>query len=76
MAKPEDQVAELALRGRRVAKRGGQIVTEDDAHADASAAHADAGNARTDVFCCDRIHNELLLAYSLRAVSGPGELHR
>src|ERR1700756_48023 len=41
---PEDQVAELALRGRRIAQRGGQIIAEDDAHADAGAAHADAGN--------------------------------
>src|SRR5665213_2262262 len=30
---PEDQVAELALRGRRIADGGGQIVAEDDADA-------------------------------------------
>ena len=57
---PEDQVAELALRGRRIAQGGGQIVAEDRADADAGAAHADAGNAGTDVFCCDWIHDELL----------------
>src|SRR6185437_4860893 len=49
---PEDQVAELALRRRRIADGGGQIVAEDDADADAGAAHADAGNARTDRLCC------------------------
>src|ERR1700742_1884404 len=53
---PEDQVAELALRGRRVAQRGCQIVAEDDADADAGAAHADAGNAGPDIFRGGRIH--------------------
>jgi hypothetical protein len=46
---PEDQVAELALRGGRIAQRGREILAEDDAHADAGATHADAGNAGTDV---------------------------
>src|SRR5579872_5246891 len=55
---PEDQVAELALRGGRVADRGGEIVAEDDADADAGAAHAEAGKARTDVFRCNWIHNK------------------
>src|SRR6266568_8801587 len=54
---PEDQVAELALGGRRVTQRGGEIVAEDHADADAGAAHADAGNARADVLSCYWIHN-------------------
>src|SRR5664279_4499852 len=66
----EDQVAELALGGRRIAQRGSQIVAENDADADAGAAHADAGNAGTDIFCCDWIHNELL-CLNARAFSGP-----
>src|SRR6516164_4403111 len=41
----ENQVGELALRRRRIAQRGRQIVTENDADARAGAAHADAGNA-------------------------------
>src|SRR5258708_7936464 len=32
---PEDQVAELTLRGGRIAQSGGQVVAEDDANADA-----------------------------------------
>ena len=55
---PEDQVAELALRGRRIAQRGGEVVTEDHAHADAGAAHADAGDTSADVLRGDRIHVE------------------
>src|SRR5581483_1718669 len=55
---PEDQVRELALRGRRIAHRGREIVSEDRAHADAGAAHADAGNARADVLCCYWIHEK------------------
>src|SRR6185295_2803605 len=38
----EDQVAELLLRGGRVADRGLQVVAEDRAHADAGAGHGDA----------------------------------
>src|SRR5436853_47551 len=53
----EDQVAELALRGRRVAQRGRQIVAEDRAHADAGAAHADAGNPRAHVLRGEWIHD-------------------
>src|SRR5690348_18077146 len=52
----EDQVAELALRRRRIADRGGQVVAEDDANADAGAAHADTGNASADVFGGNGIH--------------------
>src|SRR5471030_2974637 len=63
--KPEDQVAELALRGGRIAQSGGQIIAEDDADADTGAAHADAGDARTDVFRCYWIHNKLLLVLVL-----------
>ena len=33
----EDQVAELALRGRRIADRRGEVIAEDDADADAGA---------------------------------------
>src|SRR6185295_16715263 len=50
--KPEDQVAELALCSRRIAQRGGEIVTENRTDADARAAHADAGNAGADVLRC------------------------
>src|ERR1044072_4741974 len=56
---PEDQVAELALRGRGVAQRGGEIMAEDRAEADACAAHADAGDAGTDVLGFNWIHNKL-----------------
>src|SRR5580700_3555343 len=54
----EDEVAELALRGRRVAQRRGEIIAEDRAHPDARAAHADTVNAGADVFCSNRIHVE------------------
>ena len=47
----ENQVAELALRGGRIAQRSRQVIAEDDADADAGAAHADTGNAGSDVFC-------------------------
>src|SRR5205807_6610757 len=40
----EDQVAKLALRRRWIAQRSREILTEDDADADASAAHANAGD--------------------------------
>src|SRR6188768_1602837 len=52
----ENQVAELALRGRRIAERGGKVIAENRADADAGAAHADAGDACANVFRCDRIH--------------------
>src|SRR6185503_11789107 len=55
---PEDQVAELALRGRRIAQRRGKVIAEDDADADAGAAHADAGDAGANVFRGNRIHEE------------------
>src|SRR6202040_3877795 len=45
----ENQVAELALGGRRVTHRSGKVVAEDDAHAGACATHADAGNTSTNV---------------------------
>src|SRR5262252_6385709 len=47
----ENQVAKLALRGRRVAQRGGEIMTENGTDADAGATHADAGNAGANHFC-------------------------
>src|SRR5947209_450241 len=72
---PEDQVAELALRGRRIAQRSGEIMAEDRADAYASAAHADAGNARANVFRGDWIHVETPFRGWVR-VSGPGESHR
>src|SRR5215472_5456223 len=56
----EDQVAELARGCGRIAHRGGEIVAEDDAHADARTAHADARDARADKFCCCRFHFLLL----------------
>src|SRR5579883_2392703 len=52
----ENQVAELALRGRRVAHRGGEIVAEDDAHAGAGAAQAHAGKTCTNILRGNRIH--------------------
>src|SRR5687767_215929 len=52
----EDQVAELGLRGRRIADRGGEVVAEDGADADACATHADRRDAGADVLCCDWIH--------------------
>src|ERR1019366_1438927 len=61
----EDQVAELSLRRGRIAQSGGQVVAENDADADAGAPHADAGDARTDVFRCHWIHNQLLLVLAL-----------
>src|SRR6266852_5421196 len=54
----EDQVAELALRGRRSAQRRGEILAEDDADADAGATHADTGDASADEFRCGRFHEE------------------
>src|ERR1700733_14924827 len=52
----ENQVAELALGGRRVSHRSSKIVSEDDAHAGAGATHADAGNTSTNVLRGNRIH--------------------
>src|ERR1700751_231258 len=52
----ENQVAELALRGRRIADRSRQIVAENGADADAGAAHSDAGDTRSNVLCGGRIH--------------------
>src|SRR5690242_21347733 len=71
-SKPEDQVAELALCSRRIAKGGGKIIAENDADADTRSAHANAGDACTDVLCCDWIHDELLFVFE-RAFNGPGE---
>src|SRR3984893_12744401 len=64
----EDEIAKLALSGRRVAQRRGQIVAEDGADADAGAAHADAGDAGTDHFCSLRIHGEAPFGW----ISGTG----
>src|SRR6266571_9529117 len=64
----EDQVAELALGGRRIAQGGGEVVAEDRADADARAAHADAGNAGANIFRSDRIHDES----SFRGLEGSG----
>ena len=66
----EDQVAKLALRGRRVAHRGGKVVAEDDAHADTGAAHADTGDTCADVFRSHWIHNRLLLVLAFNSGSG------
>src|SRR6202012_35124 len=52
----ENQVAELALTGRRIAPRSGEVVAEDDAHACAGATHANAGNTSTNVLRGNRIH--------------------
>src|SRR5579864_7596846 len=52
----EDQVAELALGSRGVTDRSGEVVTEDDAHAGASAAEAHAGKTSTNVLRGNRIH--------------------
>src|SRR5688500_8841151 len=54
--KAEDQVAELGLRSRGIADRGGEVVAEDGADADACATHADRRDAGADVLCCDWIH--------------------
>src|SRR5689334_13003409 len=71
---PEDQIAELALRGGRIAQSGGQVMTENRSDADARATHADTGNARTNVFCGDWIHEEA--PFGLPEPSGPDESHR
>src|SRR6202035_2905283 len=55
---PENQVTELALRGRRITQRRRQVVAENDAHADTGAAHADASNAGADIFRGCRIHQK------------------
>src|SRR5262249_56528282 len=52
----ENQVAELALRRRRIAQRGRQIIAENGAHADAGAAHSDAGDSGSNVLRGGRIH--------------------
>src|SRR5215468_5727643 len=52
----ENQVAELALRRRRIAQRRCEIVAKNDAHADAGAAHADTSNTGPDIFRGGRIH--------------------
>jgi hypothetical protein len=75
-SKPENQVAELTLRRGRIAQCRGEIVAENDAHADAGAAHADTGNACPDVFRGGRIHDETpFLGWQQSAVSGRGVLH-
>src|SRR5262245_49777300 len=56
----EDQVAELALRGRGVAHRCCKVVAEDDADTNARTAHADARDTRADKFSCCRFHFWLL----------------
>jgi len=52
----ENQIAELALRGGRIAQSSRQVIAEDDADADAGAAHADTGNAGSNVFRRGRVH--------------------
>jgi hypothetical protein len=52
----EDQAAELAVGGRRVAQRAGEIVAENVAEADARAAHAEGGDAGADVLRCFSFH--------------------
>src|SRR6266852_3788774 len=54
----EDQVAELALSGGRIAQRGGEVVAEDGADADAGATHADTRNAGADILGGHWIHDE------------------
>src|ERR1700736_875531 len=68
----EDEVAELALRRRRIAQRGREVMTEDGADADAGAAHADTRNASADEFCCGRFHRSLLSSPSDDRASMPG----
>src|SRR6516164_11741398 len=73
----ENQVAELALRRRRIAQRSGQIVAENSAHADAGAAHSDAGDTGSNVLRGGRIHvKNSFSRFVCRAVSGPGGSHR
>src|SRR5690242_12030384 len=58
----EDEVGELALGGRRIAQRGGEVMAEDRAHADAGAAHTDAGDAGTNHLCGCGVHEEAPVA--------------
>src|SRR6516225_891676 len=68
----ENQVAELALRRRRIADRGHQIVAENGAHADAGAAHSDAGDTRSYVLCGSRIHIKTPFRVCVRCRQWPG----
>src|SRR5580692_11604731 len=71
----ENQVAELALRRRRIANGGRQIVAENGAHADAGAAHSDAGNAGSNILCGGRIHEKTPFR-GLRAVPSVARVDR
>src|ERR1700728_1033940 len=75
--KSENQIAKLALRGRRVAQGGGQIAAENNAHAGAGAAHADAGNPGPDVFRGGPLHVKAPSSRLERPrVNGPDVSHR
>src|SRR5262249_32637774 len=67
-----DQIAELTLRCRRVAQRGGQVAAENRADADAGATHADAGDARADVFPQGQNGSQIHFGSSSLIVTGPG----
>src|SRR5262249_19155939 len=54
----ENQIAELALRGGRIAQCGGKIMAEDGTDAYAGTAHADAGDACANHLCGLRIHDK------------------
>src|ERR1700726_3549396 len=55
--KAEDEIGELPLRSRGIADRGGKIVAEDGADADACASHPHTGDAGTDHLCSLGIHD-------------------
>src|SRR5215207_5307301 len=54
----EDQPRELAVGGRRVAQRAGEVVREDETDADAGAAHSEAGETGADELRSGGIHVE------------------
>src|SRR5690606_15842432 len=52
----EDQAAELAIGGGRVAQGAGEVVAEDMAEADTGAAHAETGDTGADCLSCFYFH--------------------
>ncbi len=76
-AKPKIRLPNWPCAADGIAQRGGEIVAEDRADADAGAAHADAGDAGADHLCGVRIHEKAPFRGSMdRALSGPGGSHR
>src|SRR5579871_2553763 len=67
--KAENQIAELALRRRRVTQRGRQIIAENNSDADASTPHADAGDAGSNIFRGSRVHEQLLFPFTSNGLS-------